>query len=136
MADVPAAGANAPGSELTRPSLTEPGQRGTTTIADKVVQKIASVAAGEIGAVTDTRSRWASVVRRGLPRATATVAGGSARITVDVAAIWPSPLSAVAAKVRDQVTHQVSSLTGIEVVAVDVTIADVVHLETTRRRVE
>lgn len=116
--------------------LADPEERGTTTIADKVVQRIASIAADEIEAVTGHRSGWASVVRRGLPRAEATVAGGSARIKVDVAAVWPTPLSTLSAQVRDHVTAQVTSLTGVDIVAVDVTVADVVHLSTARKRVE
>jgi uncharacterized alkaline shock family protein YloU len=119
------------------PGTGEPSERGTTTIADRVVQKIASIAAGEVDAVTVTRAGWTQVVGgSGLPSASAKVAGGSSRISVEIAAAWPSPLSAVAAKVREHVAHQVTSLTGIDVVAVDVTVADVVHLETARRRVE
>lgn len=100
------------------------------------MQRIASIAAGEIEAVSRSRSGWAGRVGRELPRGTATVAGGSARISVDVAAVWPTPLSGLSAQVRDHVTHQVTTLTGLDIVAVDVTVADVVHPQTARRRVE
>ncbi len=118
---------------LTRPA--EPDERGTTTIADRVVERVASIAASEVEAVTQARSGWASAVRRSLPRASATVAGSTARISVDVAAVWPTPLSSLAAEVRDHVSAQVTALTGVEVLAVDVSVADVVRAQAARRRV-
>lgn len=115
-------------------ALARPEERGSLTIADKVVEKIASIAAREIEQVTDTRADWTRMYRS-LPRVTARVAGGRARIGVEVAASWPSSLPAVTAQVRDHVSSQITRLTGVAVVAVDVTIADVVHLEANARRV-
>lgn len=115
-------------------ALAPPEERGSLTIADKVVEKIASIAAREIEQVTDTRAGWTRMYRS-LPKATAKVAGGRARIGVEVAASWPSSLPTVTAQVRDRVNEQITDLTGVTVVAVDVTIADVVHLETNARRV-
>jgi len=114
--------------------LAQPEERGSLTIADKVVEKVASIAAREIQHVTDTRAGWTQMYRS-LPKASAKIAGGRARIGVEVAASWPSSLPAVTAQVRDRVNNQVTQLTGVTVVAVDVTIADVVHLETNARRV-
>lgn len=118
----------------TTPAVKPPDERGSLTIADKVVERIASIAAREIEQVTDSRAGWTGMYRN-LPRATAKVAGGRARIGVEVAAAWPSSLPAVSAQVRDRVSGQIESLTGVSVVAVDVTIADVVHLESNARRV-
>jgi len=115
-------------------ALVSPGERGSLTIADRVVEKIASIAAREIEQVADTRAGWTRMFRS-LPKATAKVAGGRARIGVEVAASWPSSLPTVSAQVRDRVNEQITNLTGVTVVAVDVTIADVVHLETNARRV-
>ncbi len=111
-------------------------ERGRTTIADKVVERIASIAANEVEAVIDTRTGWTRLVRGRLPRAEAVVAGGTSRITVEVAATWPTPLNSVAGRVRDHVSERVTTLTGVDVTAVDVSIADVVHLETADRRVK
>lgn len=111
-------------------------ERGRTTIADKVVERIASIAANEVEAVIDTRTGWTRIVRGRLPRAEAVVAGGTSRITVEVAATWPTPLNSVAGRVRDHVSERVTTLTGVDVTAVDVSIADVVHLETAERRVK
>ena len=115
-------------------ALAQPEERGSLTIADKVVEKVASIAAREIEHVTDTRAGWTQM-NRSLPKASAKIAGGRARIGVEVAASWPASLPAVTAQVRDHVNNQVTQLTGVTVVAVDVTIADVVHLETNARRV-
>lgn len=117
-------------------SLVPAEERGRTTIADKVVERIASIAANEVESVIDTRTGWTRVVRGRLPRAEAVVAGGTSRITVEVAATWPTPLNSVAGRVRDHVSERVSTLTGVNVTAVDVSIADVVHLETAERRVK
>jgi uncharacterized alkaline shock family protein YloU len=116
-------------------SLPEPADRGRTTIADGVVGRIASIAASEIEAVVDTRSGWTKLVRKGLPHAEAVVAGGTTRITVDVAATWPTPLADLTDRVRAHVTERVDTLVGVEVSRVDVTVADVVHLDEPARRV-
>ena len=116
--------------------LAPPEDRGTTTIADRVVERIASMAAGEVEKVADTRQGLTRLLRGKLPSASAVVAGDTSRITVEVAAAWPTPLPTLAAHVRERVAEQVVDLTGITVVAVDVTVADVVHVETARRRVQ
>ena len=111
-------------------------ERGRTTIADKVVQRVASIATAEIEAVVDTRKGWTKLIRKGLPHAEAVVAGGTSRITVEVAATWPSPLAQVAAQVREHVSRQVVEITGVAVSRVDVTVADVVHLDSAPSRVQ
>ena len=126
-----------PASPAARSTTPVPAEeRGRTTIADQVVERIASIAANEVEAVIDTRTGWTRLVRGRLPRAEAVVAGGTSRITVEVAATWPTPLNSVAGRVRDHVSERVSTLTGVTVTAVDVSIADVVHLETAQRRVK
>ncbi len=116
--------------------LPPPEERGRTTVADKVVERIASIATSEIEGATDKRSGVLRAVRAGLPRAEAVVAGGTSRIKVEVAATWPTPLSRVAGQVRDHVAERITTLTGMTVAAVDVTVADVVHVETAHRRVK
>ena len=111
-------------------------ERGRTTIADKVVERIASIAAGEVEAVTDTRTGWVRLVRGGLPqrhgrrrRGHLPHQGRGGRHLADAA-------RGVAARVRDHVSERVTTLAGVTVTAVDVSIADVVHVETARRRVQ
>lgn len=118
-----------------REPLPAPEDRGRTTIADGVVSRIASIAASEIEAVVDTRKGWTKLVRKGLPHAEATVAGETSAIKVEVAATWPTPLRALTERVRAHVTERVDTLVGVTVSRVDVTVADVVHLDTPARRV-
>jgi uncharacterized alkaline shock family protein YloU len=131
VADHPESSDEAPGTRIPVPE-----QRGTLTIADQVIEKIASIAANEIETVVDDRSGWLRFVGGRLPRASATVAGERARVRVDVAVAWPTPLPAMTARVRDHVSERIEALTGTQVVAVDVNVADVVHVETNSRRVQ
>ncbi len=115
--------------------LAPPAERGRTTIHDKVVTKVAAIAAAEVESVVGTGSGWTKIVRKGLPHAEAVVAGGTTRIAVEVAATWPAPLAQVSADVRDHVSTRVADLTGTRVSRVDVTVADVVHQAAPARRV-
>lgn len=116
--------------------LPPPEERGATTIADKVVERVATYAAGEVAHPEAGRTGLGRLVARDLPRASAVVAGSTSRIKVEVAAPWPTPLSALAAEVRDHVSERVTALTGVAVTAVDVSVADVVHVQSTHRRVQ
>lgn len=118
-----------------RDDLPAPAERGRTTIADGVVSRVASIAASEIEAVVDTRKGWTKLVRKGLPHADAVVAGETSRIKVEVAAVWPTPLASLTDRVREHVTERVGTLVGVTVSRVDVTVADVVHLDEPARRV-
>jgi uncharacterized alkaline shock family protein YloU len=115
--------------------LPAPEDRGRTTIADGVVGRIASIAASEVEAVVDTRKGWTKLVRKGLPHAEAKVAGSTTAITVEVAATWPTPLARLTEQVREHVTERIDTLVGVTVSRVDVTVADVVHLDAPPRRV-
>lgn len=117
-----------------RTALPPAAERGRTTIADRVVGRVASIAAAEAESVVDSRRGWTGLVRHSLPHAEAVVAGGTARIDVEVAASWPTPLAALSAQVRDTVRTRVVELTGMTVGRVDVTIADVVHVDAPARR--
>ena len=118
------------------PPATPPEERGRTVIADRVVERIASAAAAEVEAVTDSRGGFGRLVLGKLPSAEAVVAGKTSRISVEVGAVWPTPLSVLAGRVRDHVGERVHTLAGVEVTAVDVTVADVVHSTDSARRVQ
>lgn len=105
---------------------TDPGSRGGLVIADGVVERIATIAAGQVDGVVSVGSGLDHVLGHRYPRSTATVAGDRARLAVEVAVGWPHPLGQVCARVRDDVRSQVSGLTGITVDTVDVTAAKVV----------
>lgn len=92
--------------------MSEPGERGATRIADRVVAKIASRAAREaLGAGS------------GLPPyAVVAVRAGVARVRVAVELNYPSDIGAQCGAVRRHVTTRVGELTGMEVPDVAVTV--------------
>jgi len=119
------------------PPLAEPEDRGRLDIADRVVERIAMYAASAVPNVVQVGSTLERVVGRQYPKASADVAGGRSRIGVDVAVAWPASLAEVLLAVRDSVRTRVHDLAGLEVDAVDVTAAKVVHVQpATPRRVQ
>lgn len=138
--------------------LAEPGQRGSLQVAERVVVAIARAAAMEVpGVATPTQNKNASkntggvsgitsqigdqltsAVGRTLPRAAAQVAGDRARITLEVALIWPHPAATTAAAVRDHVSARLHQYAAITTDSVAVTISTVVRdtRHTTTRRVQ
>jgi uncharacterized alkaline shock family protein YloU len=103
----------------------DPGQRGRTDVAASVLERIACHAAAEIDGVTSVGSGLGKVVGRQYPRANAEIAGSRARVTVEIAIEWPHPLATVSAQVRDTLTTRLHELSGLEIDAVDVTVAKV-----------
>jgi len=105
----------------------DPAQRGGLVIANRAVERIARLAAGEVEGVAKAGSGLDQVLGRRYPKANATVAGDRARIHVEIAIAWPHPLGQVCGQVRDEVSDRVTELIGVRVDAVDVTAAKVVH---------
>lgn len=102
--------------ELRRPlTVVPPGERGATRIADRVVAKIASQAAGE--AIGDLPERSAP------PHATVVVHRETARIRLHLELAYPGDIGARCARVRRHVVERVVALVGMEVSEV------VVHVE-------
>ena len=99
------------------------GQRGRLEISSRAVERIAEVAARRVGAVL----RQPATFGRGLPNATAQVAGQHVRLDLDIAVRWGRPLPEIAADVRSLVADSVTELTGLVVDAVAV---DIVAVET------
>ena len=112
----------------------EPGGRGQLHIADQVVERVATIAAGEVPGVRTTGSGLEGVVGRQYPKAKAEVAGGHARVRLDIAVTWPAPLGRTAASVRQHVREQLESLVGLSVDGVDVTVATVSPAERSEER--
>lgn len=115
----------------------DPGQRGNLVIADSVVERIAAIAAGEVEGVVKAGSGLDQVMGHRYPKVSATIAGRRARIKVEIAVAWPHPLGKVSGRVREVVRDRVTDLAGVQVDAVDVHAATVVHApEPERRRVQ
>lgn len=115
----------------------DPGGRGRTVVADRVVERIATIAAREVAGVAQVGSTLERVVGRQYPKADAQVAGDRARISVEIAVAWPTSLADVTAGVREAVRTRLEGLAGLQVDTVDVTAARVVHDDApTPRRVQ
>lgn len=118
-----------PGSVTDPPAApTDPaGNRGTMTIADRAVEKIAAIAAGEV-------ERASGIPRRLLgttfgrpntstrPRASAKVEEKTVSLKVSVSVEYPAPVRDVAAEVRERVARRVYELTGLKVTEIDITV--------------
>ncbi|MFE2184118.1 hypothetical protein [Streptomyces sp. NPDC059455] len=121
--------------------MVEPGERGATRIADRVVAKIASQAArealrgggaadadadGGVDTDTDTGADTDEVALADVvgarPYAVAAVRGGVARVRVAVELRYPSDIGAHCGAVRRQVIERVGEMTGMEVLEVAVTV--------------
>ncbi len=107
-------------------ALSEPRSRGRLVLSKRVVEKIASQAALEIataggrsggffgfGSHADLSSR---------PTVRANLSGRTATIDVEVAIAYPHPIGPAAEQVRRQMMERVSSLAGVRVSRVDVTV--------------
>ncbi len=101
------------------------GQRGSLTVADRVIDKLAEQAATQVPGVVSSGSSLDMLVGRRLPRVSSDVRGGQTRVDVEIAVQWPMALGDVATSVRSAVTDAVTAYAGLTVVAVDVTVARV-----------
>ena len=119
-----------------RNNATVPAERGQTTIANEVVEKIAGIAAREVPGVHDLGGDIARVLsslkeklRLGEESAAQGVSvkleGKTAEIVVVIVIEFGFQVFSVTEKVREKVISSVENLLGLEVVAVDVTVDDV-----------
>lgn len=110
------------------------GGRGTTTIVDSVIAKLAGIAIADIpgvyalggGAARALGSIREAVGQKDLTQGV-TVEVGQTQVAADltIVAEYPHPLQDVAEAVRDAVYRAVEDLAGMEVTEVNVTIADI-----------
>lgn len=112
---------------------------GRISIADTVVRKIAAKAASEnsdAGAPA-TRVLGVSVPGaghigghdsdlEGLPKTSVEVDGTLAFVSMEISVRWPKSVAAVSEQVRRHVRDRVNELTGLDVVELNVTVADLV----------
>jgi uncharacterized alkaline shock family protein YloU len=116
--------------------LADPAERGRLDIAERVVERVAGIAACEVRGVRSVGSSLEGMVGRQYPNVKAQVAGGHARINLDIAVTWPVPLARTASEVRDHVGDRIAGLLGLTVDAVDVTVATVSPAAAEHRRVQ
>lgn len=117
-------------------SAPDVGDRGRTIIEDVVVTKIAGIAARDVTGVHDLgggAGRFAGAVRERIPGAGVDVRQGIAvevgddEVTVEVTVIaeFGVAIHELAEAIRENVIVSVERMTGLRVVAVDVTVHDV-----------
>ena len=112
---------------------------GRISIADGVVRKIAAKAASENPDAGATATRVLGVAvpgashvgghdsdLDGLPKTSVEVDGTQAFVTMEISVRWPKSVTTVSEQVRRHVRDRVNELTGLEVIELNVTVADLV----------
>ncbi|WP_051442275.1 Asp23/Gls24 family envelope stress response protein [Arthrobacter sp. H14] len=106
---------------------TDVESRGRLEIAEKVVEKIASRAAGELDAVGGSTGGFLGIGNHpelsARPKVNVKLSGQVATIEVTVGVRYPVPLRRTGEELRQRVRSRVTNLTGIDVRQVDVEIS-------------
>ncbi len=137
---------------MTQPSMTSPGDvanlagadaggPGRTTIADRVVERIAARAVAEVDRATGVPRQLLGVALGSTDentpaRVSADVDGGIVSVHVMLAVIWPNPVRAVTRQVREHVITRVEHLTGLRVADVDVEVSQLLTATAAPARVQ
>jgi len=119
--------------------LAAPEDRGSLEVRLKAIRHVVEQVALQTPGVVRHATVLGRVSGGGSPHAEVTMRGRSARIGLRVAVVWPAPVTAVAAEVRDTVRREAARMTGVHVDAVDVEVYAVSEDDIdrpTRRRVE
>jgi uncharacterized alkaline shock family protein YloU len=108
----------------------DPGERGRTTIADRVIERIAVQAVGEVGAAGGAARRMLGVAVGGAgldkdAQVTVTAAGGTAALAVQLSVAYPAPIARTAREARQRLIDRIEELTGHAVSRVDITVTAV-----------
>jgi uncharacterized alkaline shock family protein YloU len=108
--------------------------RGTTTIDDSVVAKIAGIATREVSGVASMGGSLSGAVAevvgriRGEDHATSgvgvEVGTRQAAVDLSITVQYPATITEVASSVRDNVISRIEKLTGLEVVEVNIAVTD------------
>ena len=117
-------------------ATSEPGTRGRLTVRERVVEQISVRTAAQVPGTVAHATAMDKVIRSALPRAEVALAAGHVHATVHIAVAWPHPAADIAARVREEVTYQLGTLTGLIVDGVDVSIDAVLPPDEPHRRVQ
>lgn len=104
----------------------DPGDRGSLTVHDKVVERLAARAALDTPGVLPHSGGLDKLTGRDLPRVRVQVAGDRVRAGLDVAVAWPLSLPAVTAAVQRNVAQALTTLAALHVDGVDVSVLSVI----------
>ncbi len=108
-----------------------PEERGTTRIADRVLERIAGRALTEVEHAGGVARRVLGVPLAAddptmAPRVEAHVDGHLAQMRMTVSVLYPQPVRQVVGRIREHVMHRVGDLTGLDVRQVDIEVAGLV----------
>lgn len=111
-----------------QPTLNVPGQRGRTTIADRVVTRVAARAVAEVEQTGGVARELAGITLgrqsgAGAARVSARIDGHLTMIEVRLSVNYPAPVRTLTREVRRHVIERVTGLTGLEVRQVDIEVA-------------
>lgn len=127
------------------PAVPTPGLgagRGETTISPVVAEKIAARAASEVDGVGGVlRTGFGHLLpwtaSPGPASADAAIAHGTVTVDLTVNVVYPRPVGAVTAQVRERVTRQLADLCALRAGRVDIVVPELVRPPArARRRVE
>ena len=119
---------SAPGLVVPPVPLAVPGQRGRTTIADRVVAQVATRAVAEVAQAGGAARQLIGITighqsGQGPARVSASVDGNLAMIEIRLSLAYAAPVRTLTREVRRHVMERVATLTGIEVRHVDIEVA-------------
>jgi len=112
--------------------LPKPGQRGRTTIADRVVTRVAARAVAEVEQTGGAARQLIGITigpqtGEGTARVSARTDGHLAMIQLRLSLAYPAPVRALTREVRRHVTERVTGLTGFEVRHVDIEVVSLLR---------
>lgn len=101
--------------------LAAPAERGVTTMADRVVEKITTAAVEEVELATGAVRRFGRGVGRA-PKTRVRIDGKVAILNVEMSVLYPSPLRSVTRVARAHIVSRITELTGLEVKQLDINV--------------
>lgn len=109
-------------------TLPAPEQRGRTTIADRVVARVAARAVAEVEQTGGAARKVIGIAigrqaGEGMARVAARVDGQLAMIEMRLSLAYPAPVLTLTREVRRHVADRVTGLTGLDVRHVDIEVA-------------
>lgn len=114
-----------PGAQPSPPEPESDGDaatRGTLTVREKVAQRLAVRAALDTPDVLPVTAGLSKLAGRSLPQAQLTLAGNRVTAHLKITVAWPAPAVDVARAVARNVTQALSTMAGLQVDRVDVTV--------------
>lgn len=123
------------------PDLPEASERGSLTVAERVVERVAGFAVTRVDGATAAPRRVLGVnVGGARPDAEASVSarvdGHTATVEATIAVSWPQPVRDVASRVRRRIRDDVARIADVHVAQVDLEVVSLPLASAPRRRVQ